>query len=63
MEVEVSEFEKQIDQLLIHEKSARMANDLNESVKILKMVAEICFKARQHARFNDLIVQLCKKRG
>lgn len=63
MDVEISEFDKQIDDLLGKEKTARLNSDANESVKIFIQIAQVCFDAKQYNKFNELIVMLSKKRG
>ncbi|CAK73465.1 unnamed protein product (macronuclear) [Paramecium tetraurelia] len=63
MIIEENEFDKQIEDLLNKEKTARLANNLVETLKVTKQIAKLCFDTKQYSKFNELIVALSKKRG
>jgi hypothetical protein len=60
---EKSDFQKELDNLLAKEKTARMNNDNNESVRILKQIGKICYEVGDLDKLNEQLIQLCKKRG
>ena len=63
MIIEQTEFDTQIEDLLAKEKAARLSNNLVESLKAIRLVGKLCFDSKEYTKFNDLIVNLCKKRG
>ena len=63
MEIEKSQFDKQLDELLEKEKISRSINDHLQSSNLLKQIATLCYETQHYDALNENISNLMKKRG
>lgn len=65
MEIEQSKtvFSKEIEDLLVKEKEARLNNDISECSRVVTEILRITFEAKEYEKLNELISLVAKKRG
>ncbi|EGR29077.1 26S proteasome protein, macropain, putative [Ichthyophthirius multifiliis] len=63
MDIEKTEFQRQLDSLLQKEKTARLNNEFQESVKLLKQIVQFAWDMKEYETMFQQIISLSKKRG
>ena len=63
MEVEKTQFDTQLEDLLEKEKISRSINDHLQTSSLLKQIATLCYQTQHYDQLNEMITTLMKKRG